>query len=281
MRHSTSSLIVRGGITLFTQLWEPDDDARATVLLSHGFAEHSGRYSHVAEALTDAGFAVAAYDQRGHGRSGGQRAVVRDVQHLADDLALVREQIADGPLGGLPQVLLGHSMGGATVIAHLAGPHEPVAAVVLSGPYLRNAANVAPPLKVLAPIIGRILPGLPTQSVDSSDVSRDPEVVHDYDTDPLNYRGGVPAGTAAMLLGLEQHLLPKAAAITEPMLVLHGGEDRLAAVAGSRDLLTTLGSADATLKVYPGLYHEIFNEPERKRVLDDVVGWLADRVPPA
>jgi alpha-beta hydrolase superfamily lysophospholipase len=276
MQHSTGQFLARGGTTIFTQTWQPPDP-RALVVLAHGFAEHSGRYDHVAQALTDAGYAVAALDHRGHGRSGGPRALLRDISELSADLALFRQEL-DAVHGDLPQVLLGHSMGGAVVLDHLLGQHDDVAAVVLSGPYIRNAAPVSPVLKRLAPVVGRIVPGVPTQKLPASAVSRDPAVVADYEADPLNYRGGVPAATAAALLAVEQRILADAHRISEPILIVHGTDDQLADVAGSRALAGRLGSSTVELKTYDGLYHEVFNEPERDTVLADVTSWLQERV---
>jgi alpha-beta hydrolase superfamily lysophospholipase len=275
MEHSEDQFLAARGTTLFTQTWR-GADPRALVVLVHGWAEHSGRYGHVAEALVDAGYAVAALDQRGHGRSGGPRALVRDLRELSGDLALFRQRLAAS--WELPQVLLGHSVGGAVVLQHLLDPHEPTPAVVLSAPYVRNAAAVNPVLRTLAPVVGRLAPTAPTQRLDSRDVSRDPAVVAAYDDDPLNHRGPVPAGTGATLLAIEGRIVPEAGRITEPVLVVHGERDRLADVEGSRALAGALGSDDVTLRTYPGLYHEVFNEPERDQVLADVVAWLRERV---
>ncbi|WP_370324104.1 lysophospholipase [Euzebya sp.] len=276
MEHTEDQFLTAGGIAIFTQTWRPPDP-RAVVVVSHGFAEHSGRYAHVAEALCDAGFAVAAFDHRGHGRSGGSRALVTDMGLLGTDLALFREQVARA-LPDLPQVLLGHSMGCAAVIDHLSGHHREVAAVVLSGPFLRNASDVPAPLRALAPWLGRLLPGVPTQKLPASDVSRDPAVVRAYEEDPLVFHGGIPAGTGATLLALERTHLPRAERISEPTLIVHGTADRLAAVSGAEDLAAGLGSQVVDLRTYDGLYHEVFNEPERDRVIADVIAWLDERV---
>lgn len=278
MDHRTGSFLARAGVTIFTQSWHPAGSARARVVLVHGFGEHSGRYVHVAEALTAAGYEVATYDQRGHGRSGGPRGLLKDAGLMAADLALFRSELARLDGGELPQVLLGHSMGGAVVLEHLRREHQPVDAVVLSGPYLRNAAEVALPLRLLAPVLGRILPTLPTQAVPPEAVSRDPEVVRAYADDPLVLHAPIPAATGATLLGLEGRLVPHLGAITEPTLIVHGTEDKLADVEGSRLLAERLGGTDVTLTTYEGLYHEVFNEPEAKDVLADVVAWLDDHV---
>lgn len=277
MDHSTGSFIARGGVTVFTQTWRPEAPPRARVVLVHGFGEHSGRYTHVAEALTAAGYVVATYDQRGHGRSGGPRALVRDMPSLAHDLSLFREELADTADGALPQVLLGHSMGGAVVLEHLAGDHAPVEAVVLSAPYVRNAAEVPGVLRTLAPILGRFLPTAPTQGLPAETVSRDPAVVRAYEDDPLVFHGKIPAATGATLLQFEDRIMRRVGAITEPTLVVHGTADQLADPAGSRRLADELGG-QVELKLYEGLYHEVFNEPEQERVLADVTGYLLARL---
>lgn len=277
MAHDTSSFVTAGGITIFTQTWTPDGPPHGVVLLAHGYAEHSGRYRHVAEALTGAGFALAALDLRGHGRSGGPRATIHAFSLYALDFKLFHEQVA-ATFGDVPHVVLGHSMGGCVALDYLEGDPLPVAALVTSGAYLRNAIPVPDPVRKVAPLLGKVLPWLPTQSLDAADVSRDPAVVRAYDADPLNYRGKVPAQMAAQLLTIGDRVLAGAGRITCPALVLHGTADRIADPGGSRELHRRLGSDDTRLELYEGLYHEVFNEPERDQVLGDVIDWLSERV---
>ncbi len=273
MEHTTDQFLAAGGVTIFTQTWMPDSPT-ALVVLAHGFGEHSGRYAHVAAALNEAGYAVAALDHRGHGRSGGARALVRDMGELSADFAMFRAELTERH--DLPQVVLGHSMGAAVVLDHLRGAHAPIVAAIISGPYLRNAAAVPLVLKKLAPILGRILPTAPTQKLDSSAVSRDPAVVAAYDADPLVFHGAIPAATGACLLAVGDRILPTVGSITEPMLIMHGTDDQLASVEGARELAAGVGSADVTLETYPGLYHEIFNEPEQDTIIGEMVAWLKD-----
>jgi alpha-beta hydrolase superfamily lysophospholipase len=278
MEHTEGSFTGARGTTIFTQTWRPAGDPRALIVLAHGYGEHSGRYGHVARRLVDAGYAVAALDHRGHGRSGGRRGLFRDVGELSTDLGLFRARLA-AEHGELPQVLLGHSVGGAVVMDHLLGDHPPTPAVVLSAPYLRNAAAVLPPLRILAPVLGRLLPTAPTQKVPATAVSRDAAVVAAYEADPLVLHAPVPAATGAALLGMEARLLRRAAEIDEPVLLVHGTEDQLADVEGTRVLGRTIGAADVTVRTYDGLHHEVFNEPEQDEVIAEVVAWLDERVP--
>jgi alpha-beta hydrolase superfamily lysophospholipase len=138
--------------------------------------------------------------------------------------------------------------------------------------------GISPLLALVAKAVGAIAPGLPVQELDSKAVSRDPAVVAAYDSDPLVHHGKVPAGIARALLLVGETMPQRAAALTKPLLVVHGVEDRLIDVSGSRKLVEMVGSPDVELKEYPGLYHEVFNEPERNEVLDDVVSWINARL---
>lgn len=280
MRHETGSLLGVGGVTLFTRTWRPEERPRGRVLLSHGYAEHSGRYAHVAERLVRAGLAVTAVDHRGHGRSGGDRATVRDFGLFAADLRIVHEAMQDAAPdeADLPVVLLGHSMGSAIALDYLLGTPLPVRLLVLSGTFLRTPEATPEPVRRLAPLLGRIAPRLQVQPLDANLISRDPAVVAAYRADPLVYTGKVQAATGAALLTLPDRVIPRAGAITLPTLLVHGGADGLADVEAARELERALGGDDVTLKVYEGLYHEVFNEPEQDRVLDDVVGWIEERL---
>ena len=131
---------------------------------------------------------------------------------------------------------------------------------------------------IVGKAIGSIFPNLPIEAIDADHVSRDPEVVAAYKADPLVYRGKVPAGIgkALLVIGEKMHLL--APGITAPLLVVHGEDDRLVSADGSRRLVEHVGSRDVELKVYPDLFHEVFNEPERDQVLDDVTEWISARL---
>jgi alpha-beta hydrolase superfamily lysophospholipase len=122
------------------------------------------------------------------------------------------------------------------------------------------------------------VPGLPVEELPTDAVSRDPEVVAAYNADPLVHHGKLPAGIARALIGVGETMPQRAGALTAPLLVVHGEEDKLIPVAGSRHLVECVGSTDVHLKVYPELYHEVFNEPERALVLDDVTSWIEVRI---
>jgi alpha-beta hydrolase superfamily lysophospholipase len=149
---------------------------------------------------------------------------------------------------------------------------------VLSGPAVAAQLAVSPLLGWVAKTMGAIAPGLPLQALDASAVSRDPAVVNAYNTDPLVYHGKIPGGVARALLVVGETMPQRAPSLTAPLLVVHGSDDRLIAAEGSRQLVAAVGSSDVELKIYPGLYHEVFNEPEQEQVLDDVVSWINARL---
>ena len=266
-----------GGVRIVYDVWTPDTPPRAVVVLSHGLGEYARRYDHVAQRFGDAGLVTYALDHRGHGRSGGKRMLVRHIsEYTADFDTLVR--IATREHHGLKCVVLGHSMGGGIVFAYGVERPDNYDMMVLSAPAVAAQELVSPLMIVAAKVLGALVPGLPVQELDVAAISRDPAVVQAYNDDPLVYHGKVPAGVGRALLQVGETMPQRAPALTAPLLVVHGSDDRLIPVDGSRRLVECVGSTDVELKVYPGLYHEVFNEPERDQVLGDVVAWILKRL---
>jgi alpha-beta hydrolase superfamily lysophospholipase len=266
-----------GGVRIVYDVWEPETDPRGVVVLCHGYAEHARRYDHVAQRLGESGLVVYALDLRGHGRSGGKRVYLRDISQYTDDFhTLVGIATAEYP--ELERVVLGHSMGGGVVFAYGVEHPDDYAAMVLSGPAVDSNEGVSPVLMVAAKVLGKILPGLPVENLPADAVSRDPAVVAAYENDPLVHHGKLPAGIARALIGVGETMPLRAPVLTAPLLVVHGEQDKLIPVQGSRHLMECVGSSDAHLKVYPELYHEVFNEPERDVVLDDVASWIEAKI---
>jgi alpha-beta hydrolase superfamily lysophospholipase len=266
-----------GGVRIVYDVWTPDTDPRGVVVLAHGLGEHARRYDHVAQRLGESGLITYALDHRGHGRSGGKRVYLRDISEYTDDFhTLVGIAAADHP--GLTRVVLGHSMGGGIVFAYGVEHPDDYAAMVLSGPVVAAQDAVSPMMLFVAKFLGKIAPGLPVEELPADAVSRDPDVVAAYIADPLVHHGKVPAGIIRALLGVGETMPQRAGALTAPLLVVHGEQDKLVPVAGSHHLVECVGSTDVHLKVYPELYHEVFNEPERAVVLDDVTSWIEVRL---
>jgi acylglycerol lipase len=245
-------------------------------VLAHGASEHSGRYAWVGEQLAERGYALYALDHRGHGRSEGPRAVIDRMDHAVADLDdLVGLAGSEHP--GVPLFLLGHSMGGCVALAYTFHHQERLDGLVLSAPLA--ALEAAPAVvRVIGRLLSEVAPRLGVVAIDSSGVSRDPEVVRDYDADPLNHHGRLPARTCEELAATIRRLPTDVGTLKLPILTMHGTADRLTPPEGSEMIVENSGSGDVSIIRYEGLFHELLNEPERERVLDDIVGWLEPRV---
>ena len=268
------------GVRIVYDVWAPADigsTPRGVVILAHGLGEHARRYDHVAARFGREGLITYALDHRGHGRSGGKRVLVKDISEYTNDFStLVGIAAREHP--GATRIVLGHSMGGGIVFAYGVEHPDDYDLMVLSGPAVAAQNAVSPLLGRVAKVMGVIAPGLPLQTLDADAVSRDPAVVDAYNNDPLVYHGKIPGGVARVLLLVGETMPQRAPSLTAPLLVVHGSEDRLILAEGSRQLVAAVGSNDVELKIYPGLYHEVFNEPEQQQVLDDVVSWINARL---
>jgi alpha-beta hydrolase superfamily lysophospholipase len=271
--HTEGSLHADDGLSIYHQAWLPEGEPAAVVLLVHGLGEHSGRYAHVAEALVGAGYAVHALDHRGHGKSDGKRVYVKSYDELMRDLAMFRAHVeAQHP--GRPLVVLGHSMGGNLAIGHVLDHQEGVTGMVLSGPALKVGDDLSPAKVKIFTAVARIAPGFRPEGLDATSISRDPAVVAAYQADPLVFTGKITAGLGAALIGAMQRLPHRYGELRLPVLVLHGTDDQLASVAGSHEFEAGAVNAEVTTHYYDGLYHEVFNEPERETVIGDLLAWL-------
>jgi acylglycerol lipase len=261
-----------GGVDIHWQCWLPEGTPRAVVVIAHGVSEHADRYSHVAERLTGAGYAVYALDHRGHGRSGGKRAVVdRMARAVADVDTLIRLVRSEQPNRKL--FLLGHSMGGAISLEYALKHQERIDALVLSAP--ATDLEAASAFELLASrVLSAVAPGAGVFDVDSSTISRDPEVVRAYDEDPTVFHKKLPARTVSEIARAVQSLPERVPRLSVPLLVMLGTGDQLVPPRAGRMVHELAGSEDKRLIEYPGLYHEILNEPEQDQVMDDLVEWL-------
>ncbi|MBA3597103.1 MAG: alpha/beta hydrolase [Methylibium sp.] len=275
------SIALRDGSTLRGQYW-PDADAKATALIVHGLGEHHGRYGKVVAQLREAGLAVAGYDQRGHGLSKGKRGDIPETDTLLRDLATVIDTVrAASP--ARPLLLLGHSMGGIVAARFVGGALEsprpvwsrPVDALALSSPALD--ASLKPLQKLLIGVMGRLAPhvaagnGLPPEQV-----SRDPAVVAAYKADPLVH-DRITATLGRFIGEAITTVQAQAPQWRTPTLLMWAGADRCVSPAGSARFAKAAPSGVITGREFPGLYHELFNEPEQDEVFAVLREWLAQR----
>lgn len=264
------------GVDTYYRYWQADAAPRALIVLVHGAGEHCGRYVPLAEYFTARAYTVAALDLTGHGKTAGTPGFIERFDDYLDSLHLFQQQL-DGDFPGTPKILLGHSMGGLISSLYLLRHQRDFIACVLSGPAIE--AEIQPGLwqMLLIRFLSVVRPRMGVLQLDAKAVSRDQQVVDDYVNDPLVHHGKISARKVAELFRAMQRIQENAAQITLPMLLLHGANDSLATPEGSRFLFDHISSEDKTLKIYPDLYHEIFNEPEREMVFADVVAWCDAR----
>jgi acylglycerol lipase len=273
---STGSARSAQGSPLRTLSWLPEGEARALVVLAHGYAEHAGRYDRLAAALAERGLAVQALEFAGHGRSAGRRGYIESFDGLVAELArFVRSQRGAHP--GLRCGLFGHSVGGEVAAALCAAEPDIVDALVLSSPYLRHGEPVGAVKLRLVRALARAFPYFGLERLDAGRLSRLPAQVQAYVDDPLVFHGRTPAHTAMqMFAGFET--LARADRITVPLLILHGNEDRIADPRGSRALAERVSSPDVTYELVAGGYHELLNDLGRERIVERIVDWFLPRL---
>ena len=249
----------------------------------HGIGEHSGRYERYVDAFLARELAVYAYDQRGHGRSPGQRGHVDAWEEYRDDLGAFLSRARDSE-AGLPVFLLGHSMGALValdfVLAAGAGPEGNLRGLILSGIPLDPVGVAKPWLVLTAKVLSRLRPRTSLRSrIDPNALSRDPEVACEYAEDPLvHHQATARWGTEA--LDAIARVKRRLADVRVPLLVLHGGADEINSPAGSRLLADGAQSADKTVRIYNGARHEPHNDLGWQQVVADVAGWIEARIQP-
>jgi acylglycerol lipase len=273
MEYAANTLTTLDGHELHMQSWHPAT-TMAKIVITHGYAEHGGRYETMAKVLVERGYAVYAWDLRGHGRSTGQRCLVQDFGEYVGDLQLAIDYAIDEV--DVPIFLMGHSMGGTIATLYASQPSKvALQGLILSAPFLQQPGREDSQGFVRAiNLLGRLWPTMPTFKIDSTKVSRDPAVVAAYDRDSLVFHGRSPVCTVAAIFRAMQQVRASCQQIELPLLILHGGLDGLADPGGSDRLMASVGSIDKTHKIYPDCYHELFNEPEQDQVWADFLAWL-------
>ena len=264
-----------GGLNIFYRSWEPAGEPRAVVVICHGVNSHGGQYLWAAERLTESGFAVFALDLRGRGRSEGERFYVEDVADYASDVAGTIA-IAKGLYPGLKLFLLGHSAGGVTSAIYVLDHQAEIDGFICES----FAFQVPAPGFALAAIKGlsHIAPRLGVLTLKNKDFSRDPDVVAALEADPYIKDETQPAATVAALVRADERLRAEFPTITLPLLIMHGTADKATVCEGSVFFHETAGSADKTLKLYEGHYHDLLADLGKEGVMADIKAWLEARL---
>ena len=273
IRRTEAHFEAAGGRRLFGRQWEPRDPERSLVLV-HGYAEHSGRYEHVGAWFAARGSTVHAYDHPGHGLSDGPRCHIRRFGDFLDDLDAVVERVRQGA-PDRPLHVVGHSMGGLISCAWARERSPEVASLVVSAPALDTPNRPSPVLLTALNALRWVAPRASIASdLDPQGLSRDPEVVKAYLADPLVHLR-MTLSLAAELFAAMRRTAPGGAAVSLPLLMLHGADDPICSPAASEVFARAVPGS--RYRSYPALRHEIFNEPERETVFEDVQRFLQER----
>lgn len=277
MKHIEGNFKGVRNTSIYYQTWLPEMDTKAVLLVVHGLGEHSGRYGNVVNHFVPLGYAVYAFDLIGHGKSEGMREYIERFEDYTDLLTMFYTQVISWQ-PGKPIFLLGHSMGGTIACYYLLDHQEQFKGAVISAPLIKLSDTISPATVRMGKILSRLAPKAGLLTLDASLISRDPAVVAAYVNDPLVFHQKTTARLSAELLRAMLRVAAEIHKISTPFIAVQASEDKLVDPGGAQMLYDQASSRDKTLKIYPGLYHEVFNEPERAQVLGDVETWLEARV---
>lgn len=271
MTHQENAQQMTDGVHLYTQSWLPGGEPRAVVLLVHGLGEHSGRYQHVAGFFTHCDYAVASFDLRGHGRSGGIRGDGVSFDRIGQDIEEMESEV-QRRFPGLPHFIYGHSLGGALALYYGFRCRPAAAGFIVSAPGLATAKPVPASTLIVGRILSRLIPTMQMNNgLDRSGLSRDPAIVDRYNADPLVHPK-ISARFGIDLIEKGKWMLAQSA-FPHPLLLLQGSADRLIDAEANRRFGQRL-QGDVTLKVFAGFYHELHNEREQAEVLETILQWM-------
>jgi len=276
--HREGTLAARDGVALAWQAWSPVGRTVAAIGLIHGGAEHGGRYPALVSALLERGCAIYALDLRGHGRSGGRRGHIDRFSDYMSDLetffSFVRSET-----GEVPTFVLGYSLGATTGASYALTAQERLAGLIMAGPALAIGEDASKLQFAIARTISALAPRMPLFKMNPEEMMSDPDVVRDYRNDPLVFHGRFDARLLAELLEVMRAFPERVGELELPLLIVHGGADVTADPKGSRTAIDSAGTEDKTLRIFDGLRHDVFNEPERETVCGAVADWVQARIP--
>ncbi len=273
MKHIEGNFKGVRNVNIFYQGWLPEKDTKAVLLVVHGLGEHSGRYMNVVNHFVPLGYAIYALDHIGHGKSEGAREMVETFEDFTETLRIFHKMVVEWqPDKSI--FFLGHSMGGTIASYYLLDHQAEFKGAVISAPLVKVGESVSQATITMAKILSKIAPKMGVQALDVNAISRDPKVVEAYVNDPLVFHGKTPARLGAELLSALERITAEANKIELPFILVQGAEDLLVDPDGAEMFYDIASSEEKILKIYDGLYHEVFNEPEREMVLKDVETWL-------
>lgn len=261
--------------TRFYYEWLPDDSMiNAVVFIVHGYGEHSGRYRHVAEALTQVGFACYGIDHMGHGKSSGDRVYIPDMTLTVADLRQLFEAITP-QYPDKPVLMFGHSMGSLIALQFTLNYQSDLQGLVLTGTAITGEDLQPRWLVSLALMASKFIPKvLLSPPLQANVLSTDPDAIIEWADDPYTWKKMWRIGTSAAMIQAGRELRQQIHQLTLPLLIMHGGADELTPTSGATFIQEHAHSDDITVKIYAGLRHELVNEICRIEIIDEITQWL-------
>ena len=278
MKHSEGTFQGDASLDLYYQSWQPVGESIAALVIIHGVAEHSDRYLNLVDNLVPGNITIYTYDQRGHGKSPGQRGYIESWDEYRADLRSFLELVHQRE-PNLPIFAYGHSMGALVILDSLLEDSNNISGTIISGAPIVSDDAASPLLVAAVKFLSRVWPTFSMASpIDASQLSCDAREVIKYQDDPEVFKV-LTARWGTEYLKTQNAVRENVAAIDLPILILHGGEDALCDPEGSQYLYDHVISSDKTLKIYPSYFHEIHNEPGHVTVVQDIRDWIYERLP--
>jgi acylglycerol lipase len=275
MKTFEAKLKSKDNIDFFVRGWEPERKPKAVVALVHGLGEHTGRYEHVAKAMTEAGYAMVGFDLRGHGKSGGIRGHFPSLDAVMQDIKAFFIFLTER-YPSTPQFLYGHSLGGLLVLTYALKNKMRLKGVIATGAGLRSPIHEQKMKIIMAKLLGSLAPSaLIASGLETAAISQDQNIVDIYIKDSLVH-DRISLGFGKAGLNATDFVWSHGEEFPVPLLIMHGTADRITYPHGSTDFakLAAKNNKDVTLKLWEGMYHEVHNEPEKEQVIQFVIDWL-------
>ena len=270
----SGELSASGGVRLWWTSWRPATESRGVVVVVHGYGEHSGRYDLLVDFLTGVGFRVVAFDQRGHGRSGGLPAFVAEFDEYLDDLDVVLAKVTAETPGHEPRIVWGQSMGGLVALRHLQTRPGVVAGFIISAPWLATKMRTPWWKVALGRVLLRTAPSARVGvALAPETLTRDPERQQAYVDDPFIHSFVTP-GLYWAVADAQKLALTDPGGVRGPALFLVPEADPVVDPETTLKFLERVTASDIETRRLEGLLHEPHNELERDEVFEYARSWF-------
>jgi acylglycerol lipase len=274
MNNQTYTWLAKDVIKLFGQSWKAENDEKKVILLVHGLGEHCSRYDHWAKLFNEKGYSVISMDLHGHGQSEGKRGHAKSLNVLLDDIDILFDK-SEEIFPGYKKILYGHSMGGTLVLNHVIRRNRYIDALIVTSPWLKLYKEPSVALVKITGFLKIILPSLAiSNQLKAEQISHDPEIVRDYERDPLNH-DRITLKMFHEIYNAGYHALRNVYKINSPFLIMHGTSDTITSPRASQNYVLNT-SKRTTLKLWTNQFHELHNEFIKEEVHSYIISWLGE-----